>query len=57
MFDNAYGRVADAVFIRHNAFLVIFTSIELIFLNFKILKFSHQAFALHFISLMKVKSC
>ena len=56
MFDNAYGCAADAVSIRRNAFLAIFTSIELIFLNFKILKLSHQAFALHLIFLMKVKS-
>ena len=57
MLDKAHGCASDAVSIRRNAFLAIFTSIELIFLNFKILNFSHQAFALHLISPMKVKSC
>ena len=57
MFHNAHGCAAHAVSIRRNAFLAIFTSIELIFLNFKILKFSYQAFALHLICPMKVKLC
>ena len=39
MFDKAHGCASDAVSIRRNAFLAIFTSIELVFLNFKILKF------------------
>ena len=56
MFHNAHGCADHAVSIRRNAFLAIFTSIELIFLNFKILKFSSQAFVLHLISLTKVKS-
>ena len=34
-----------------------FTSMELIFLNLNILKFSYQALVLHLISPMKVKSC
>ena len=57
MFDNAYGCAGDAVSIRRNAFLAVFTSIELIFLNFRISKFLHQVFVLHLISPMKVKSC
>ena len=57
MFDNAYGCAGDAVSIRRNAFLAIFTSIELIFLKFKISKILHQVFVLHLISPMKVKSC
>ena len=57
MFYNAYGCAADAVSIRRNAFLAIFTWIELIFLSLKILKLLHQAFVLHIIFLMKVKSC
>ena len=35
MSDNAYGCATDAVTIRRNAFLAIFTSIEVIFLNVK----------------------
>ena len=57
MFHNAHGCAAHAVFIRRNAFLAIFTSMVWIFLNFKILKFSYQAFVLHLISPMKVKLC
>ena len=57
MSDNARGCAADAVSIGRNAFLAIFTSIEQIFLNAKKSNFSHQAFVLHLISLMKVKSC
>ena len=57
MFDTAHGCATDAVSIRRNAILAIFTSIEQIFLNAKKLKFSHQAFVLYLISLMKVKSC
>ena len=56
MSDNVHGCAADAVAIRHNALLAIFTSIELIILNVKKLIFSHQAFVLHLISPMKVKS-
>ena len=50
MFHNAHGCAVHAVSIRRNAFLAIFSSMELIFLNFKILKFSYQAFVLHLIS-------
>ena len=57
MFHNAHGFVAHAVSIRRNAFLAIFTSMVWIFLNFKILKFSYEAFVLHLISPMKVKLC
>ena len=57
MFDNAYGCAGDAVSIRRNAFLAVFTSIELIFLDSKISQFLHQVFVLHLISPMKVKSC
>ena len=57
MFHNAHGCADHTVSIRRNAFLVIFTSIELIFLNFEILKFSSQAFVLHLVSLTKVKAC
>ena len=57
MFHNAHGCAAHAVCIRRNAFLAVFTSMELIFLNFKISKISYQAFALRLISPMKVKSC
>ena len=55
MFHNAHGCAALAVCIKRNAFLAIFTWIELIFLNFKISKCSYQACVLHLISLMKVK--
>ena len=57
MFDNAYGCAGDAVSIRRNAFLAVFTSIELIFLDSKISQLLHQVFVLHLISPMKVKSC
>ena len=57
MFDNAYGCAGDAVSIKRNAFLAVFTSLKLIFLNFKISKFLYQVFVLHLISPMKVKSC
>ena len=50
MFDYAYGCAGDAVSIRRNACLAIFTSIELIFLKFKISKFSNQAFVIHLLS-------
>ena len=55
--DNAHGRATDAVSIRRNAILAIITSIELIFLNVKKLKFSHQAFVLHLIFIIKEKIC
>ena len=51
MFHNAHGCAVHAVSIRRNAFLAVFT-----FLNFKISKISYQAFVLHLISPMKVKS-
>ena len=57
MFHNAHGCAGHAVSIGRNAFLAIFISIEIIFLNVKILKFSYQAIVLHLISPMKVKSC
>ena len=57
MFDNAYGCAGDAVSIRRNAFLAVFPSINLIFLNFKISTFLHQVFVLHLISPLKVNSC
>ena len=57
MSDNAHGCATDAVFIRRNVFLAIFTLIVSICLNVKIFKFSHQVFVLHLISLIKVKSC
>ena len=57
MFDNDYGCAGDAVSIRRNAFLAVFTSIELIFLDSKISQFLHQVFVLHLISPMNVKSC
>ena len=57
MSDKAHGCSTDAIPIRRKAFLAIFTSIEHIFLNVKKLNFSHQAFMLHLVSPMKVKSC
>ena len=44
MLHNAHGCAVHAVSIRRDAFLAIFTSMELIFLNFKISKISYQVF-------------
>ena len=47
--------LTGAISIRRNAFLAIFTSIELIFLNVKKITFSNQAFVVYLIYLMTVK--